>query len=332
MSEEIINYYRVEETSPDDMSTLLNRYTRGLQTKLFTGGPGEIVEFFPDTQTAIVQPLTRKYHRYENEDGTVAVVTKDLPIIERVPVQFPQAGDFHMTFPVKPGDECYIAYAQRTFDNWLEQGGIQDPSSRSLLHTINGAVAILGISSDPRKIPNFNPDDAEFRNREGDQVVQLKPNKDINIFTPKNISLDAGENINFTAGLSINAEAGIDINETAGLNINTTAGVQTTQNSPTHIINAPATINNSATTTINTGIFNTIALQGIIFNSTEYITMTSGIDMTMNAPLYTLNTPVTINNSVSTSITTTNLTVNTIDSSVFNGSGIVYAKDYRLIT
>lgn len=193
--EEITNYYRTDELPGADLSEILDRYTRGLQTKLFTGGPGEIVEFFSETQTATVKPTTRRFHRYENFNNTITTETKDLPEIENVPVFFPQCKKAALTFPIEPGDECYIAYAQRTFDKWLEEGGVQDPSSRTLLHTINGAVAFPGIKSNPNKIPDYNEYDTEFRNFEGDQFVRLKENKNIEIYTPEEIVMVAGKRI-----------------------------------------------------------------------------------------------------------------------------------------
>ncbi|MFW8450019.1 Gp138 family membrane-puncturing spike protein, partial [Klebsiella pneumoniae] len=61
------------------------------------------------------------------KDESGAQVSVNLPLLVDVPVVFPRGGGCTLTFPVKPGDECLVIFADRCIDFWWQSGGIQEP-------------------------------------------------------------------------------------------------------------------------------------------------------------------------------------------------------------
>lgn len=133
---------------------------------LHTCLPGTIARFDPETQTASVQPAIQ---RIFTERGAV-----NLPLCVDVPVQFPGGGDFFLTFPVKPGDECILWFSERAIDNWHVSGGAQPPAEYRL-HDLSDGIAFVGLNSQPRRIPGFNATDTELRSRDGQTHITMKP-------------------------------------------------------------------------------------------------------------------------------------------------------------
>lgn len=137
---------------------------RALLLDTHTCLPGIIVSFNAATQTAQVQPAIRTIFM---DTGAV-----DLPVLVDVPVQFPRGGGFVLTFPVAKGDECLLVFSERAIDFWWERGGIQLPSEYRL-HDLSDAFAIMGVSSRPKMVTNFNTTATELRSLDGNTVVRL---------------------------------------------------------------------------------------------------------------------------------------------------------------
>lgn len=73
-----------------------------------------------------------------------------LPVITNVPIVWPGAGGFRLTFPLAPGDTVLLVFSDRALDGWLERGGEVDPEDPRQ-HALSDAVAIPGLRpfSDP---------------------------------------------------------------------------------------------------------------------------------------------------------------------------------------
>ena len=175
---------------------------------LHTCMPGIIASFDPVTQTASVQPAIK---RIFTEKGAL-----NLPVCVDVPVAFPGGGDFFLTFPVKVGDECILLFSERAIDNWHASGGTQTPAEYRL-HDLSDGLAIVGLNSQPHKIPAFNATDTEFRNRDGTTHVQIKPDGTITNLNP------GGSTILSPAGkFTINCPGGFEVNGPTALITGTT--------------------------------------------------------------------------------------------------------------
>jgi hypothetical protein len=205
-----------QASSPEEAASA---QIEGRLKDLHTCLPGIIMSFDPAKQTCVAQPAIQ---RIFTEKGTV-----NLPVCVDVPVQFPGGGDFFLTFPVKAGDECMLHFSERAIDNWYASGGAQAPAEYRL-HDLSDAMATVGINSQPKKIPSYNPTDVELRNREGTTHVQMKPDGTITNLNP------VGNTILSAAGkFTINCPGGFEVNgPTAQINVpqTTITGTTTIQN------------------------------------------------------------------------------------------------------
>ncbi|NII73268.1 hypothetical protein FHW84_001837 [Dyella sp. SG562] len=159
----------IENTQRTDDSEEVYRLSfKSFMVKAWTGMPGYIVDFNPSTVTATVQIGVRGV--VATSDGSSNTVP--YPLLKDVPVQFPGTADSVLTFPVQPGDECWVAFSNRAIGAWIQSGGLQDPSDARGLDLRN-AICVLGGLSQPKVIPEFNNDHTQLRSRDGSTYVEL---------------------------------------------------------------------------------------------------------------------------------------------------------------
>ncbi len=109
--------------------------------------PARVERYDAATQLVDVSPQVKE--PFENEDGSVSSL--QLPIITNVPLVFPGAGGFHVTFPVAVGDTVLVVFADRSIDTWLAEGGLADPVDQRR-HSLSDAIAIPGLHSNKAAI------------------------------------------------------------------------------------------------------------------------------------------------------------------------------------
>lgn len=148
-----------------DLDESVREMVLGLVKDLHTSAPGIIKSYDPATQTATVQAAIK---RVFVGDGAVA-----LPLCVDVPVYFPGGGGFVHTFPVKPGDECLMVFAERCIDNWWDRGGVQEPFEVRF-HDLSDAFALVGVRSRPRFLRNVATDASELRTEDGTTMFRLE--------------------------------------------------------------------------------------------------------------------------------------------------------------
>jgi hypothetical protein len=129
--------------------------------------PGIVQSFDPEKQTVTVQPAIKTVLR---DDGPIS-----LPICLDVPVVFPAGGNFVLTFPVQPDDECLLVFAERAIDFWWDRGGVQLPSEVRF-HDLSDGFAIVGVNSRKKaeEIPPAATDACELRTRDGTTVLRVE--------------------------------------------------------------------------------------------------------------------------------------------------------------
>jgi phage baseplate assembly protein gpV len=161
--------------------------------------PGIIEMFDENLQTATVQPAIK---RVFTERGAV-----NLPVCVDVPVAFPGGGGFFLTFPVKHGDECILLFSERCIDGWYCDGGVAPPEEYRM-HDLSDGIAIVGLNSQPQRIPVFNGSDVQLRTREGETHITVKPDGTItavNSAGDHTLCADGSMEINAPAGTTINS-------------------------------------------------------------------------------------------------------------------------------
>lgn len=141
---------------------------KNINNNLRVAVPGIITAFDPQRQTATVQPAIRE--RLRSPEGAISNVS--LPLLPDVPVVFPRAGGFALTFPVKAGDECLVVFADMCIDAWWQNGGVQNQVDKRR-HDLSDAFCILGPSSVPQALANISTTGVELRNADGTQRITL---------------------------------------------------------------------------------------------------------------------------------------------------------------
>ena len=131
-------------------------FRKELLSSLHCALPGIVTAFDPVTQTATVQPAMRS--RLSGSSETLL-----LPLIHGVPVFFPGSRHVAMTFPIEPGDECLLIFADSAIDRWFETGEAEAPES-TRHHDLSDAFAFVGFRSRPNALPEF-PDEPSFFGR-----------------------------------------------------------------------------------------------------------------------------------------------------------------------
>src|SRR5688572_9189268 len=129
------------------MNHLRGRWSASLRVSL----PARVERYDSTNQLIDAKPLIKD--RVEGPDGEPTSL--DVPVITNVPVLFPGAGGFHVTFPVNRGDTVLLVFTDRSLDAWLDRGGLTDPDD-ARRHHISDAVALLGLHSNRDAIPDID--------------------------------------------------------------------------------------------------------------------------------------------------------------------------------
>lgn len=185
------------------LSTLASNIKQGIETRLkdlHTTMPGIIESFDSVKQTASVQPAIKRI--FKTNDGEVELLTPDnLPILINVIVKFPRGGGFSMTFPVNKGDECELTFCERSIDNWHRTGKIEVPGARRF-HSLSDATCVVGLSSLPNKIPNFDDTNVQLKSDDGKVEITLLTDGTISIKAETKVTVDAPD-AEFTGNIKI---------------------------------------------------------------------------------------------------------------------------------
>ncbi len=150
---------------PSTLQDLLSRFRESLTADLHTSLPGKIVRYDATTQKADVQPLIKE--RYTDESG--AMQSRDLPVIPAVPVQFPGAGGYRITFPIAADDVGLVMFCEASLDKWLVSGGTVDPSD-DRRHDLTDAVFLPGLRDFGHALASAPMDRATFGKDDGLQI------------------------------------------------------------------------------------------------------------------------------------------------------------------
>lgn len=128
-------------TTPTD---ILRNAVNTVTNEMHTSMPGIIKSFNPSNNLATIQPaLNRNYIT-----GPLS-----LPVLENVPIIFPQTNTFSMTYPINAEDPCVLFFSERSIDEYLSTGEQGTPRDRRKF-SLSDAYAIPGFLSLNKTFPN----------------------------------------------------------------------------------------------------------------------------------------------------------------------------------
>lgn len=152
----------------NDTETAVRIALDGRQSVIWTALPCivnsvDLVAMTLEAQPAIQGVVT-------NENGVEEFV--NLPLLVDVPICFPNAGGFILTFPIASGDEVLIIIASRCIDSWWQSGSIQKPME-ARMHDLSDGFAIPGPRSQPRVVSGISSTETQLRNIAGNTYLSL---------------------------------------------------------------------------------------------------------------------------------------------------------------
>ncbi len=171
----------------------------GRQSSIWTALPCIVTAVNLTAMTLEAQPAIQG--TIETETGEMQSV--NLPVLVDVPIVFPGAGGFILTFPVAIGDEVLVIFASRCIDAWWQSGGIQRPAE-ARMHDLSDGFAIPGPRSQPRVAPNISATAAQLRNQAGTSYIEMSPDGKVKIVSP--VEIDFTGNIKVTGTIMATGE------------------------------------------------------------------------------------------------------------------------------
>lgn len=165
----------------DDPVEALRAALDGKQAEMWTALPGLVETFDPQAMTVTVRPAVKG--AFESESGARAAVT--MPLLVDVPVVFPGAGGFTLTFPVASGDPCLVVFGSRCIDGWWQSGGVAEaPDGR--MHDLSDGFAILGPRPRPGVLtPSVDAQRVQLRTDDGQAHITMAPDYTITAINPE---------------------------------------------------------------------------------------------------------------------------------------------------
>jgi hypothetical protein len=168
----------------NDPETAIRTALDGRQAQIWTAMPAIVTKVNLAAMTIECQPAIQGEN--DNTDGTTSVV--NLPLLLDVPIVFPSAGGFILTFPIKVGDEVLIVFGSRCIDAWFQQGGIQ-PQAEFRMHDLSDAFAIPGPKSQPNVVAGISASNVQLRSNDGTVYLEITPGGAINLVAPSGVKV-----------------------------------------------------------------------------------------------------------------------------------------------
>lgn len=157
------------------INDLLDARIKQALSSLFCIGVGTIQSYDSTTQMA---DITLNYKRVvkdvEFAKNNIDTVDKiiEYPKLTKCPVVFLGGGVSRLTFPIAVGDPCVVFFADRDLDTYIETGLKVNPPNTQRTHSINDAIAMVGIRPNSAPLADFNTVIASLIDKTGERLAQ----------------------------------------------------------------------------------------------------------------------------------------------------------------
>lgn len=165
------------------------------QSQMWTALPGIVTSVNLSAQTVAVQPTIQGVVSSPNG----AKQSVNLPVLVDVPIVWPRAGGFALTFPIAVGDEVLVVFASRCIDSWWQSGGIGS-QAEARMHDLSDGFAVLAPTSQAKKLSGVSTSNVQLRNYAGTTFVEITPSGGIMLKATGSITVEA-PTINLTGNI-----------------------------------------------------------------------------------------------------------------------------------
>jgi hypothetical protein len=187
----------------DDPEESLRLALENAQSHIWTAMPAIVQTVNLAAQTVAVQPSIQG--TVASPDGSTRSV--NMPLLVDVPIVWPRAGGFALTFPIAPGDEVLVVFASRCIDAWWQSGGV-GVAAEARMHDLSDGFAILAPTSQPKKFANVSSTNVQLRDTAGTTYVEITPGGKARVVAASAVDIEAPTiNLNGSSAINITAPA-----------------------------------------------------------------------------------------------------------------------------
>jgi hypothetical protein len=184
----------------DDPEESLRLAMESQQAQIWTALPGVVAAVNLVAQTLSVQPTVQG--SVASPNGAKQLV--NLPLLVDVPIVWPRAGGFALTFPIAAGDEVLVVFASRCIDSWWQSGGVGAPAE-ARMHDLSDGFAILAPASQPKKLTGVSSTNVQLRDESGTTYVEITSDGKARVVAATQIDVEA-PTVNITGDLNVTGE------------------------------------------------------------------------------------------------------------------------------
>lgn len=173
------------DTLLNDFETAQKYALDGRQARIWTTMPAivEAVNFEKMTVDCVISIMGTQTF----SDGTTQPI--QISKLTDVPIVFPAAGGFIITFPIQVGDEVLLNFASRCIDSWWQNGGLANVPMEDRMHDLSDAFAIPGPRSLPNVVSGISSENIQIRNKSGTTYLEITPAGVMNIVAPTGLNI-----------------------------------------------------------------------------------------------------------------------------------------------
>lgn len=161
---------RLGQTRSPDLAEVIKAAIANATGEIHTALPGKVEKYDSAKQRVDVKPLLKK--AVINIDGTESTVA--LPVIPDVPVMFPRAGGFFLTFPIQKGDFVLLVFVERSTDLFLAGPGADTDPVDFRTHDLSDAVAFPCFYPFGKSIKDIDPANMVLGQDRGGSKIVIK--------------------------------------------------------------------------------------------------------------------------------------------------------------
>jgi hypothetical protein len=242
----------------DRLNPAIAQWTESIRQHSFDlrcGIPGIIQSFDETALTAVVQVAVTETINTVDTNGNNVQQQVQIPLLPDVPVMFPRAGNFILTFPVQQGDECWIEFADNHYGFFWQSGNISSPGQIVRRHDLSDAVCYPTGISQPKaqNVSNFSTTSAQLRSLDGNTIIDVQDDQitittqTVTVNASGDVTVNAKDATVKTSG-DTDVQAQGNVNVTAQGNIDAQAqGTATVKGSSVNVTGSSVTLGSSTT-------------------------------------------------------------------------------------
>lgn len=151
---------------------------------------GQIVTFYPSTQTADVRLMIQRVFQGK---------ATEYPLLPAVPVFTLTGGVGRVSCPIAPGDPCIVLFNDRDLDSWWLSGQALPPNS-ARSHDFSDGLALVGVRPKSQALSSYDTSSIEIAH----PSIKLTGNVTVSTGATGSFSTADGQVVTVVSGIITN--------------------------------------------------------------------------------------------------------------------------------